>query len=268
MEPEYVKTRAFFNENNLSDMDNVRASENSENPLDNFSMVTGIENIKKELEESESEFSFDLSKSEEESARHTPSERSGRSAESSDRSMEMSSSVDGNIAPVVTKASNSTDHAKTILNIKNIKKDMTDIGLEWNAYDEARILKDPKYAEEIKNMLHDEFGEYTFSTGIREVILRTAMIIPAVFDGKRMVMGKVLPNMEGYDRRVKSKISNIKRETIMLARSTKKIIGEDIISVFQVFRTLGVPLITTYLENNMGSDKYEKMDSDDYDILD
>lgn len=74
--------------------------------------------------------------------------------------------------------------------------------------------------------------------------------------------------MTGYDRQVRSRIGNINRETIMLARSTREVVGENAVSVFQVIRTLGVPLLTTYFANNgSGKKRYERLAPEEYDEI-
>jgi hypothetical protein len=159
-------------------------------------------------------------------------------------------------------------HHSVLKDIKNIRKDMADMNIKSSSkIDEDRLQKNLEYAEEVLSVLQDEFQENTFATGIREIIIHVASIVPTVFDGEKKIFGKTLPDMTGYDKQVRSKIGNINRETIKLARSTREVIGENAVSMFQVVRTLGIPFVTTYIANNVKTNKYDKMNPEDYEDI-
>jgi hypothetical protein len=137
-----------------------------------------------------------------------------------------------------------------------VQNDLKEINVPSPAIDEDKLLNDIKYAEEISHMLHEEFEENTFASGIREAILHFARIVPFIFDGTRSVMGTKLADLRGYDRAVKMRINYIKRETLMLAKSGKTLLGGNIVSLFQLFRVIGLPLFITYTKNKPTKDGY------------
>jgi hypothetical protein len=160
------------------------------------------------------------------------------------------------ITPATTPPPELKEHAKhsyhtnLIREIHRIQNDLHEIKVVPTfPVDCNKIKVDVKYAEEISHMLQDEFDENTVASGIREAILHFTRVVPFIFDGQRSVMGVTLANMRGYDRAVKCRINHIKSETILLARGGKKLFGGHAVSIFQLARTIGFPLITTYSNN-------------------
>lgn len=156
-----------------------------------------------------------------------------------------------------TKNTKNSYHAGLIREIHRIQNDLLEIKVVPTfPVDTDKIKVDVKYAEEISHMLQDEFDENTVASGIREAIIQITRIVPFIFDGQRSVMGVTLANMRGYDRAVKCRINHIKSETILLARNGKTLFGGHAVSIFQLVRTIGFPLISTYSNNKSSAVEY------------
>jgi hypothetical protein len=248
MNTELAGVTEFLNEENLKDVEDMKFPEDAS---DKASVVTNFDMFDDLINQSGS--SYD----------DTDDDPSAEEVENSgDPSSEK-------VAPTeLTPDEKKSYHHSVLTDIKNIRKDMTDMDIKTSSkIDEERLQKNIGYAEEVLSVLQDEFQENTFATGIREIIIHTASIVPAIFDGEKKIFGKTLPDMTGYDKQVRSKIGNINRETIKLARSTREAIGENAVSVFQVVRTLGIPFVTTYISNNVKTNKYDKMNPEDYEDI-
>lgn len=141
-------------------------------------------------------------------------------------------------------------HSKTLAEIDQIAGDLSLINLE-GSFDRERAAADPGYAQETYDQLLSTYEDNTFAMGIRELIIYLAGVVPVIFDGKREILGRRMPDMFGYDTAVKSKIVTVKRETLMMAKTIRLKIGENVGAIFNLIRLFVFPAWTTWKKNTL-----------------
>lgn len=161
----------------------------------------------------------------------------------------------------------SRQHQEILNDIGDAENDLNELRLKIPQYDSKRITSDEQYANEIREILIEEYQNNVMASGLRELVLGIANLVPHVFNGKRVAFGAVLPDMDGYSTHVRMNITQIKRETLMISKSFRKRTGESTMTIIKMIQLFGVPLVTTYLKNNVWGGKKKVMDIEDYNEL-
>jgi len=160
----------------------------------------------------------------------------------------------------------SKNHYDILQEIMSIRDEIQQIGSLPKNFEEKyeKSKQNINYAAEYREILDREYRDNLTSSGIRDFIIMYSQIVSKVFNGERNVpvLNKKIPDLTGYDIQVKQKISYIKRETNKCAKKVNGVVGENFISIIQLIRTLGTPLITVYLKN-LGK-KNSSYDVNDY----
>ena len=153
-------------------------------------------------------------------------------------------------------------------NIKQSEEFFTENGFKVPKYDKERIVRDKIYAEEIADMLDNEYDNNSFAMDIREFIVFAAKLVPIVCDGKyNKVLKMNTPDLKGYDVEVKRNICLVKRDTIMIAQKVNSSdLGSVLGYVFKLIKIFGIPLFTVY-DRNKKKEENLKRYSNEYDEM-
>lgn len=160
----------------------------------------------------------------------------------------------------------SSAHNKIIYEINLCVKNMKSEDIEVPQYNKNKIKKDPRYAAETLSMLKRTFDIEDISSMSMTVIHNCVKYVPVLFDGKRQVLGKRLPNMKGYDTSVQLKSSQLRRETDKVANNVRGKFGESSMSALRLANIFVIPLFTTFTKNNVSlpMNKLSPEELDDY----
>lgn len=116
--------------------------------------------------------------------------------------------------------------------------------------------------------LNDLYEKFTTSTYLTDWIIQAAVMACSVFNGENVIPFTSLKvNLTGYSARLKKKAAEINKQNMQIAGKVNSVLGKDIISLFQWFSLLILPLCMT-ISANHGSQKmidYDKGDNLDSD---
>lgn len=200
-------------------------------------------------------------------AKSSPTPGSNSSEDSNEDSSEgVSGEVSSENEEVsVSEGSKTKGHNTMLKKLKLLRDDIEDdTGEIIKDFDEeyAKAEKNFNWANEYYEYLHDKYVVDGTASFIRELIIMGTSVISSTFDGRRQIMGKKLPNLEGYDVSVQQRLSILKNETNCIAENVVHKISPNIIMFINIFRVLVVPLGTTYKKNLGTSISYEEYDEE------
>ncbi|CAN0384338.1 unnamed protein product [Ascophyllum nodosum] len=158
-------------------------------------------------------------------------------------------------------------HREILADIGSTEKDLKEIRVEVPAYDEEKIINDDVYAEEIRNNLVEEYENHVMATSMREAIIAISKQIEKYFDGSfNKLIGRNLPDLDGYSTHIRMNISQIRRETVTVSKTFRSKLGKNPIVMIKLIQLFVFPLWTVYMKNSEKSKK-KIMEIEDYDEL-
>jgi len=177
---------------------------------------------------------------------------------------------DSDSAPVVSthkkQPTINKNHGAILLNIHDIETGSKELGIKQINYDKKRVRKDINYALEINQLMQQEYDQNTLAFNMREFILFVAKFVPMIFNGERKIYKLTLPNLKGYDKEVNLRISELRRDSVAIAKKFNGVISKDLSSIYNFIKVLGFPLITTFMKNNYSEDE-GSLSYEDHDIM-
>jgi len=271
----------FINEENLKPDDEIKSKIDLS---ETGSMITNQTILKNFFEDLQDDGIETEEESEEKSIGLNPVDESDDEADSSvdllgdidqiEENSEEDISISIEVPPTSKKqqSSISKNHGAILLNIHDIETGSKELGIKQISYNKKRVRTDINYAIEINQLMQQEYDQNTLAFNMREFILFVVKFIPMIFNGERKVFKFTLPDLKGYDKEVNLRISELRRDSVTIAKKFNGVISKDLSSIYNFIKVLGFPLITTFMKNNCiddeGSLSYEDHDIMEEDIYD